>query len=121
MANTETIVGGSGADTITLGSALSDSMSVDLGGGSNKLTLDNSADTGTVKNVGTLIGGTGDDTITFGKAALNASVSLGSGNDSLALRQRHQQRNGGEHRHHHRRDRQRHHLAGLGVDDQHVD
>ncbi len=86
-------------------------MSVDLGGGANKLTLDNSTDTGTVKNVGTLIGGTGNDTITLGTVAKNASISLGAGSDITGLA------NGANSRHGRRTptpspapDRQRHHL-----------
>ena len=43
-------------------------MSVDLGGGTNKLTLANGANTGTVSNVDTLIGGTGTDVVTLGSA-----------------------------------------------------
>ena len=53
--------------------------------GTNTLTLDNGANTGTVNNVGTLIGGTGADTITLGTAAGNASINLGAGNDTLTF------------------------------------
>ena len=72
-------------------------MSVDLGAGLNTLTLDNGANTGTVNNVGTLIGGTGTDTITFGTAAVNASISLGAGNDIADLRHLHQHRHRRQH------------------------
>ncbi len=51
VANTETITGGTGADTVTLGTALTTAMSVDLGTGANKLTLANGGNTGTVSNV----------------------------------------------------------------------
>jgi len=85
VGDTATIMGGSGSDTITLASALTDSMKVDLGGGSNKLTLAAGGDIGTVSNVNTLIGGTGTDTITLGTVVNNGSVSLGSGEDTLTL------------------------------------
>ena len=79
VGDTETIIGGTGNDNVTLSTALTDSMQVDLGGGKSTLTLDNGANTGTVSNVDTLIGGTGADTITLGTAANNASISLGAG------------------------------------------
>ena len=60
-------------------------MHIDLGGGSNKLTLANGANTATVSNVNTLIGGNGTDTITLGTSLSNGSVSLGSGEDTLTL------------------------------------
>ena len=60
-------------------------MSVDLGTGSNKLTLANVANTGSVSNVNTLIGGTGVDTITLGTSLANGSVDLGGGSDTLTL------------------------------------
>ena len=52
-------------------------MSVDLGAGSNKLTLANTGNAGTVSNVATLIGGTGSDSVTFGGSLVNGSVDLG--------------------------------------------
>ena len=86
VANVGTVIGGTGADTITLTGALTNSMSVDLAGGSDKLTLAAAGgNTGTVKNVDTLIGGTGNDTITFGTAVINGSVDLGTGSDTLKL------------------------------------
>ena len=54
-------------------------MQVDLGGGSNTLTLGSGGNTGTVSNIGTLIGGTGADLVTMGTAVLNGSVDLGGG------------------------------------------
>ena len=60
-------------------------MPVDLGAGANKLTLANTANTGTVKNVATLIGGSGADALTLGTALVNGSVDLGAGNDTLQL------------------------------------
>ncbi len=60
-------------------------MSVDLGGGSSKLTLSNTGNTGSVSNVQTLIGGSGADNVTLNAAMVNASVDLGSGTDTLQL------------------------------------
>ena len=60
-------------------------MSVDLGGGSNKLTLANTGNAGTVSNVATLIGGTGVNSIVLGGSMVNGSVDLGAGNDTLTL------------------------------------
>jgi Ca2+-binding RTX toxin-like protein len=85
VANVETLVGGTGNDTITLGSVLTAAMSVDLGSGSNKLTLAAAVNTGTVSNVVTLIGGAGNDAITLGTAAADASIDLGAGSDKLTL------------------------------------
>ena len=77
-------------------------MSVDLGSGTNTLTLNNATNTGTVKNVGTLLGGTGTDTITLGTVAKNASISLGAGTDTLTFGQWRQHRHDGQRRHDHR-------------------
>ena len=85
MANVETLVGGTGNDTITLGSVLTAAMSVDLGAGSNKLTLTAGVNTGTVSNVSTLIGGAGNDAITLGTALAGGSIDLGAGSDRLTL------------------------------------
>ena len=51
VANVETLTGGSGADTITLTTALTTGMQVDLGAGEDKLTLANVANTGTIRCV----------------------------------------------------------------------
>jgi len=85
VANTQTITGGTGNETITLATALTTAMSVDLGGGANKLTLADGGNTGSVSNVNTLIGGSGDDAITFRTAVAGGSVDLGAGNDTLTL------------------------------------
>lgn len=85
VANTETIAGGTGNDTITLGSPLTDAMAVDLGAGANKLALANASNTGTVGNINTLIGSAGSDSITLGTAVANGSIDLGAGNDTLTL------------------------------------
>ena len=85
IANVETITGGTGADIVTLGGLLTNSIAIDLGSGSDKLTLAAGTNTGTVKNVETISGGTGSDTITLGAAAQNASIDLVSGNDTLTF------------------------------------
>ena len=56
MANTETVTGGTGADTITLGTGFTTAMQIDLGTGVDKLTLAAGGNTGSVSNVETLIG-----------------------------------------------------------------
>jgi Ca2+-binding RTX toxin-like protein len=58
---------------------------VDLGAGSNKLTLAAGGGTGSVSNVSTLIGGAGNDAVTFGTALASGSVDLGAGSDKLTL------------------------------------
>ena len=68
MANTETITGGTGNDTVTLSTAVSNA-SVDLGAGSDSLTFGNFANTATVANTETITGGTGADSVTLGGAA----------------------------------------------------
>src|SRR6185312_13229449 len=72
-------------DIITLGSALTVSMQVALGGGANKLTLADVANTGTVKNVASLVGGSGADAITLGAGTTNASIDLGAGTDTVVF------------------------------------
>ncbi len=83
MANTETITGGTGNDTVALSGALTTGMSVDLGAGSNKLSLDNVTNTGSVSNVQSLTGGSGQDTVTLGNAMATGTVDLKGGNDVL--------------------------------------
>ena len=51
MANIETITGGTGNDTITLATRADHRHAVDLGAGSNTLTLANGGNTGTVSNI----------------------------------------------------------------------
>ena len=51
-------------------------MRVDLGAGTDKLTLANVANTGTVTNVETMVGGTGADTITLAASVTNAGRSI---------------------------------------------
>ena len=68
-----------------MGSALTPAMSVDLGGGSNKLTLANAGNAGTVSNVSTLIGGARPILIVFGGGVVNGSVDIGGGSDTHLL------------------------------------
>ncbi len=98
MANTETVTGGTGADTITLGTGFTTAMQIDLGTGVNKLTLAAGGNTGSVSNVNTLIGGSGADTVTYNTALIGGSVDLGTGSNTLnwqtsPTRQRRQHRN----------------------------
>src|SRR6185312_8203330 len=74
-----------GADTITLGAALTTSMTVDLAGGSDKLTLASATNTGSVANTESIGGGTGADTITLSTAVTAGSVDLAAGSDALTL------------------------------------
>ena len=87
-ANVETLIGGTGDDTITLGAAAA-SASIDLGAGNDTLTFGNFANSATVANVETITGGTGADTITLGTALTTAmSVDLGTGANKLTPRRR---------------------------------
>ena len=81
VSNVETLIGGAGADVITLATAIANG-SIDLAAGSDTLTLGDFANTATVANIETITGGTGDDTITLGAAAANASIDLGDGSTS---------------------------------------
>ena len=63
----ETLTGGSQDDKITFGAALT-AATIDLGAGSDSLTLFNGTNSATVSNVETITGGTGNDAITLGAA-----------------------------------------------------
>ena len=92
VSNVNTLVGGTGADTITLATAVANG-SVNLGAGSDTLILANGTNTATVANVETLTGGTGNDTITLASALTTAmSVDLGAGSNKLTLGERRQHR-----------------------------
>ncbi len=56
VSNVESILGGSGNDTITLGTVAS-KVTIDLYSGSDKLDLGNFANVATISNVETLVGG----------------------------------------------------------------
>ena len=85
VSGAETLIGGSLADTITLGTALSGTNSIDLGQGDDTLTLADIANTGSVSNVETLYGGLDSDTITFATVVSNGLIDLGGGSDTLTL------------------------------------
>ena len=74
VANTETVTGGSGADTVTLGTALVNG-SVDLGAGNDTLQLSNFTNRVSVANTETVLGGTGNDTVVL--TGSNASLVIG--------------------------------------------
>ena len=82
VSNVDTLIGGTGTDTITLLTAMSNG-SVSLGSRRDTLTLANAANSVTIANVETILGGTGSDTITLGAAVSNASIDLGTGTDTL--------------------------------------
>ena len=80
-----TLIGGSGADTITLGAAATNT-SIDLGAGNNTLTFGNFTNSATVANVQTIVGGTGNDAVTLENTLTNSmSVDLGAGSNKLTL------------------------------------
>ncbi len=85
VSNVETIAGSGSADNVTLGSALTSAVQIDLGAGNDKLFLGNFANTGSASNVETIIGGTDADTITLATVASKTFVDLGVGSDSLTL------------------------------------
>ncbi len=64
ISNVETLIGGTGADTITVSTQLSKG-SIDLGDGTDKLTLGTAANLVTVSNVESIVGGSNADTITL--------------------------------------------------------
>ncbi len=82
MTNVETLVGGTGDDTITVTTQLVNG-SVDLGDGTDSLSLSSAANSATISNVESLLGGSGADTITLGAIASNATIDLYSGSDKL--------------------------------------
>ena len=84
FADSNLIIGGPGNDSIVLSNAVTNE-SVDLGAGSDTLTLANGTNSATVANTETIIGGTGNDTITLATAAANASIDLGAGSDVLTF------------------------------------
>ena len=70
------LIGGSGNDTITLGTAVING-SVDLGAGNDTLKLANFTNPVSVTNTETVIGGAGDDTVIL--TGSNASTVIGGG------------------------------------------
>jgi len=90
-AGNDTVTGSSGTDTITLSGIAAIGDSVDLAGGTDSLTLDDSGNELTVTNVETLTGGSGTDSVTLadgGETITLSSVETltgGSGNDTVTL------------------------------------
>jgi hypothetical protein len=85
ISKVETIMGGTGSDTITLGTAAV-GASIDLGTGTDSLTLGAFTDTATVATTSVIIGGSGADNITLGSAlTVSMSVDLGGGLNTLTL------------------------------------
>ncbi len=86
VSNVDTIVGGTGNDTVTLDTA-ANNASISLGAGNDTLHLGNFANTATVGNVDTISAGTGIDAVTLSTALTNGmSVDLGSsGANTLTL------------------------------------
>jgi VCBS repeat-containing protein len=85
VSNTETITGGTGADTVTLGAAQA-SGSINLGAGTDTLLLSSAGNNKlTVSNTETITGGTLNDAITLGAAQASGAIDLDAGIDSLRL------------------------------------
>ena len=100
--------GGSGADTITFATQVSNG-SIDLGAGADKLTSRAGSPTRRPSsNVETIVGGSGNDTITLGTIASNATIDLGAGSDKLDARQLRQRGDDLERRDPRRRHGRRH-------------
>ena len=80
------IVNGASArnDVVTLGTTMNVGT-VDLGAGTDSLTLANGSNNLTISNVETITGGTGDDTVILGAAQITGTIDLGIGNDKLIL------------------------------------
>ena len=64
----DTLIGGTGNDTISFTGILSNA-SVDLGGGTDVLTLGDLGNTVTIGGTETITGGAGDDTVTLSQPA----------------------------------------------------
>jgi len=77
------LIGGFGKDSVTLTTAQSSSI-VDLGAGTDSLTLANASNSVSVSNTETITGGTGDDTITV-TGTTAATLTGGGGADTFNL------------------------------------
>ena len=87
----ETITGGGGNDTITLGAAQG-SGTIDGGSGSDQITFANGTNSVLLQNMETIIGGTGTEILTLGSGVDNTvtatnveTISGGDGNDTINL------------------------------------
>ncbi|MFL1463411.1 beta strand repeat-containing protein [Roseococcus sp. DSY-14] len=86
LRNIETVTGGTGADEVTLGTAITGGTTMDLGAGADVLRLAAGGNRLTARNVETLLGGSGADDVTLGTAAVAGdTVDLGAGTDVLRL------------------------------------
>ena len=85
VSSTETITGGTGADTVTLGAGQA-SGSINLGAGMDTLLLSSSGNNKlTVSNTESITGGSQNDIITLGAAQASGAIDLSAGVDSLKL------------------------------------
>jgi len=84
LSNVEALTGGTGNDTITLGSVKT-SGTINLNAGTDALILANGTNTFTASNVETITGGTGNDAITLGAAQTSGTIDLNGGADALTL------------------------------------
>jgi Ca2+-binding RTX toxin-like protein len=85
LANVQNLIGSTGSDIVSLGSA--NGMTIDLGAGSDTVNLLNAGTTATVKNAEFINAGSGNDTVTafLDSTFSNQSINLGSGTDVLNL------------------------------------
>ena len=60
-------------------------VTIDLKGGSDKLTLANGGNTATIGNVETITGGTGADEVHLSGTTNTLQINLGTGSDKLVL------------------------------------
>ncbi len=84
MANVESILGGTGNDTIVLATTLVGGT-IDLGVGTDTLSLANGANSINVANVESLLSGSGADTIVLTAALVGGTIDLSGGTDTLSL------------------------------------
>ncbi|HUA52566.1 MAG TPA: FecR domain-containing protein, partial [Candidatus Sulfotelmatobacter sp.] len=75
----------SGNDTIVLSGYTITGGTIDLGGGTDTLTLANGANSANVANVESILGGTGNDTVVLTTALVGGTIDLGAGTDTLTL------------------------------------
>ena len=84
MSNAETVTGGSQDDKITFGLAIVGGI-IDLGAGTDALTLATGTNSVTISNTETVTGNTGADTVVLATAMTSGTVNLSTGNDSVTL------------------------------------
>jgi len=82
----ESITGTTGGDTVTLSTGFTDGETVDLGSGTDSLTLADATNTLNVTNTETITGGSGADAVTaLALFTTGSTVDLGGGSDTLNL------------------------------------